>query len=67
MNTIYYIQDTQGRTMTASNEDGELRVTMIFYPEDGLTMEEVCVSMGWTILEKKEFEEPQLVPFKPKD
>lgn len=65
--TIYYLQDQAGRTLTATYEDGELKVTMIFYPEDALTIEDACETLGWSIVDKEVIEKPKVVPFKRKD
>ena len=67
MKTVYYLQDQAGRVLTATYEDGELKVTMIFYPEDGLTIEECCEKLGWSIIDKEEIERPKVIPFKRKD
>lgn len=61
MKTVYTITDQHGREMSAELHGGCLKVTMTFYPEESLTMEEVCESMGWKITEEQEYRKPEIV------
>lgn len=58
----YDIVDEHGREMVAELTEGCLKVTMTFYPEESLTMEEVCESMAWTITDTKEYPKLEAIP-----
>lgn len=67
MKTIYQLQDKAGRLLNATYENGELKVIMTFYPEEGLTLEECCEKLGWSIVDREEIEKPKILPFKRKE
>lgn len=63
----YQILDDSGRLMVAEKaKDGCLKVTMTFYPNESLTMEEVCDIMGWEITKVIEYTKPKVLPLKGK-
>jgi hypothetical protein len=67
MKKVYSMCDEAGRVMKSCIEDGELKVTMTFGHDSGLTMEDICSIMGWTITDVTEYEEPKVIPFTRKD
>jgi hypothetical protein len=60
MKKVYEVVDEYDHQLTAVLEDGELRVTMTFYPDD-LTIEGICDEMGWRIIEEKVYHKPEIV------
>ena len=67
MRKVYTLIDEAGREMKAEMKDGELKVTMTFYPEKESTIEEVCDTLGWTVVEVSTFDEPKVIKFDRKD
>jgi hypothetical protein len=67
MKTKYDMIDQNGRPVSAMMVDGELKVTITFVPEEGLTIEEFSAMMGWSITTVTEYDEPKVIPFRRKD
>lgn len=67
MKTVYTITDDKGRLMGAEVEDGHIKVTMNFCVNKDLTVDEVFETLGWTILNKQNYKEPKVIPFRRKE
>lgn len=67
MKTVYNMMDVNGREMTSTFEDGVLKVTMSFQPQEELTIEDLCEKMDWVILNQTEYKDAKVIPFKRKD
>ena len=67
MKVIYTLMDDNSRDMRATLEDGILKVTMEFFVDKGLTIEEVCEIIGWKVIEKQEIEPPKVIKLERKD
>ena len=67
MRTVYTIIDKQGREIKATQTDEKLEIIMCFFPEELLTIEDICTIMRWNVIEKVDYEKPKIIPMRGKD